>query len=140
MIEICTLKDEIEVGERGRGMGKRTRQRIVLAVDRFNLVIGTASGENPISGKQFNHRLHGFQEYFRDNDLLTEATRETICDSLSRLLDIKVKPSATYKDMDEAFQTYKRVRGSSGELELYRTLRVIVGDSETDNDEEDGEE
>lgn len=125
MIRICVVKDVT------------TTKQIVIAVDNYNLILGIKRGPN-IAGEWFAQRFEHLRTGFVDFEINIDECVNVIGQSLCKLLNKPHGPFKTLKELDNFFQPSKRAGRSSADLQLTRDLKVVLGESEEgdeDNDE-----
>lgn len=132
MIEVCTLSNEEHTVTRGRSVGQTTTRTIALAVDKFNILIAERTGDGQLVGKKFSHSLAHFVNYVADNNL--SDIHVPFGQGLSQLLNIPCSPTASLQEIERLFDVNKRADDASGELLLYRRLKEVCGDADSDDE------
>jgi len=120
MISLCVLSDEVHAGQR-RASGRQIRQRTVIGVDKFNIVLATITDDNPPIGKSFFGCFSHLQKrWVREDDGDAEHCRKEIVSALAKTLNID-DLSINLKVLDTKYGCSKR--DYSGALVLYKTLQ-----------------
>lgn len=128
MIPLVTLADEELTVSRGRYAGRKTRQRTVIAVDKYNITI--AVGGDTLLGKKFVGRLEHLPGCLEELGLDEEDARKKTIDFFREFKGAEISDDITWIELDKEFQVAKRTEKSDGVLDLYHQLKAKYGDDE----------
>ncbi len=138
MILVASFRDEEVAGQR-KAAGRMIRQRIVLAVDKYNVLVAFSTGTNPLTGKQFYANLtqlsrHLEEEFGLDIEECLEATQKAF-----ERLGGESMSGKSWTEIDKAFNVGQRTKDSTGNLELWHRLKEAgwADDSEAEEVEEE---
>lgn len=132
MIEIATILDETRAGQR-RAAGRMIRRKILIAVDRFNIVLAESTDDgNPI-GRKFMPRLASLAQILPEFGVDLQKAEKALSDGFEQLFGDPIKQT-TLAGLDEQFKVSKRTDNSTGELLLYRHLKEMGLSSGSDDD------
>ena len=121
MIILATLVDEQRDGQR-RAAGKKIHYRALLGVDLYNIVLAESTSPTQIVGKKFVSKLAFLPPIFEEFAINNDSARIAIAAVLSAVYEQDVS-SWTFKKMDKQLGISKRVKDSTGQLELYHLLK-----------------
>lgn len=121
MIILTTLKDALVDGTY-KASGKKIRQVVVLAVDRFNIVLATSSGESPVTGRRYFAKLDHFRKYLPEYQLDDAECLKRINEVFARFSGEQVS-GLSWQELDKRFAVPARLSNSSGVLAFYEALK-----------------
>ncbi len=126
MIQLAVLKDETVAGQR-KAIGKKLRFLSVIAVDRFNVVVASSTGDNPLQGRKFFANFKHLVDFLPPDEVkeITPQLRDYFGSLYGKdLSDVSIV------EMDKELKLGSRDR--NGALNLYLKIK-------TDEDKDDGD-
>jgi hypothetical protein len=151
MLTLAVLVDEQRASEgRGKGAvkGAMVLHRIIIGVDKFNIIYAEGATETP-PGKKFVPNLTLLIPILQENNLNLEDAHAKVVASLAIIHNVDVQSlggttggvKTAFSALDRRFNISKRIK-TTGELELYQLMKAtgkFGGDDESDS-EPDAEE
>lgn len=147
MIVITTLTEGRGTITRGKNIGGQSHKSLVLAVDRWSILLATRSNGGLCFGGWWAQCLVHMEKAFRNMNLDVEVVTKIIAEALCNAFDRpRFDKPVTLAELDKEFsislrrKNTSRKGGSPGWLDLYDTLNDKFFSADEDEGEDEPEE